>query len=711
MGRIPHRPGGPWTGIFLAASILGSCLQPAPTQTPTPVTIVLTPPSPAVGGGVSLAPPNPPQDFTSCSWYRSPTADGNSQILTYNPGPPPIQTNGSAHTGRETAEPGCSLHIAGLTLNDTGSYTVQIQSQTSPVLTTVHLPVSASVLGSCLQPAPAQTPVTIVLTPPSPAVGGGVSLAPQNPPQDLLSCSWYRSATTDPSSRILTYYPGPPPVQTNDSAHTGRETAGPGCALHIAGLRLNDTGSYTVDIQSPTSPGLSTVHLPVSASVLGSCLQPAPAQTPVTIVLTPPSPAVGGGVSLAPQNPPQDLVVCSWYRSATTDASSRILTYYPGPAPVQNNDLAHTGRETAGPDCALHIAGLRLSDTGKYTVDIQSRTSPGLGTVHLPISASVLGSCLQPAPAQTPVTIVLTPPSPAVGGGVSLAPQNPPQDFTSCIWYRSATTDPSSRILTYIPGKSPSQTNGPAHTGRETAGPDCALHIAGLTLSDTGSYTVQIQSLTSPGLGTVHLPVSSSVLGSCLQPAPAQTPLTIVLTPPSPAVGGGVSLAPQPAPQDLRTCSWYRSATTDPSSRILTYFPGPPPVQNNDSAHTGRETAGPDCALHIAGLRLNDTGSYTVDIQSPTSPGLGTVHLPVSDPVAPRPGLSAGAVAGIVIGSLAGVALVGVGAYFLYCRCWNETPKETGAPVLVYENLPPKAGAGPVTLQPRQQDVYEELKK
>ncbi|CAM5176764.1 unnamed protein product [Eretmochelys imbricata] len=972
MGRIPHRPGGPWTGIFLAASILGSCLQPAPAQTPTPVTIVLTPPSPAVGGGVSLAPPNPPQDFTSCSWYRSPTADGNSQILTYNPGPPPIQTNGSAHTGRETAEPGCSLHIAGLTLNDTGSYTVQIQSQTSPVLTTVHLPVSASVLGSCLQPAPAQTPVTIVLTPPSPAVGGGVSLAPQNPPQDFVSCIWYRSATTDASSRILTYYPGPPPVQTNDSAHTGRETAGPGCALHIAGLRLNDTGSYTVDIQSPTSPGLTTtVHLPVSASVLGSCLQPVPAQTPVTIVLTPPSPAVGGGVSLAPQNPPQDLVVCSWYRSATTDASSRILTYYPGPAPVQNNDLAHTGRETAGPDCALHIAGLRLSDTGKYTVDIQSRTSPGLGTVHLPISASVLGSCLQPAPAQTPLTIVLTPPSPAVGGGVSLAPQNPPQDFTSCIWYRSATTDASSRILTYYPGTPPVQTNDSAHTGRETAGPDCALHIAGLRLNDTGSYTVDIQSPTSPGLRRVHLPVSASVLGSCLQPARAQTPVTIVLTPPSPAVGGGVSLALQPAPQDLLSCSWYRSATTDPSSRILTYIPGPPPVQTNDSAHTGRETAGPDCALHIAGLRLNDTGSYTVDIQSPTSPGLtttvhlpitasvlgsclqpapaqtpvtivltppspavgggvslapqnppqdftsciwyrsattdpssriltyypgpppvqtndsahtgretagpdcalhiaglrlndtgsytvdiqsptspgltttvhlpvsasvlgsclqpapaqtpvtivltppspavgggvslapqnppqdfvsciwyrsattdgssriltyypgtppvqtndsahtgretagpgcalhiaglrlndtgsytvdiqsptspglGTVHLPVSAPVAPRPGLSAGAVAGIVIGSLAGVALFGVGAYFLYSRSRNETPKETGAPVLVYENLPPKAGAGPVaqpgsppdpsptyqTLQPRQRDVYEELKK
>nr|XP_048684156.1 uncharacterized protein LOC125625760 isoform X2 [Caretta caretta] len=101
-----------------------------------------------------------------------------------------------------------------------------------------------------------------------------------------------------------------------------------------------------------------------------------------------------------------------------------------------------------------------------------------------------------------------------------------------------------------------------------------------------------------------------------------------------------------------------------------------PPVQTKDWAHTGRETAGPGCALHIAGLTLKDTGSYTVLIQSPTSPVLATVHLPVSD-----------------------------------SRCRNETPKENGAPVLVYENLPLTARPGPVTLQPQQQDVYKELKK
>ncbi|XP_037739514.1 carcinoembryonic antigen-related cell adhesion molecule 3 isoform X2 [Chelonia mydas] len=213
-----------------------------------------------------------------------------------------------------------------------------------------------------------------------------------------------------------------------------------------------------------------------------------------------------------------------------------------------------------------------------------------------------------------------------------------------------------------------------------------------------------------PGGPWTGILLAASVLGSCLQPVPAQTPVTIVLTPPSPTVGGGVSLAPQNPPQDFVLCSWFRSATaTDGNSQILTYYSQTPPVQTKDWAHTGRETAGPGCALHIAGLTLKDTGNYTVLIQSPTRPVLATVHLPVSDTprpglsagaVAPRPGLSAGAVAGIVIGSLAGSALVGVGAYFLYSRCRNETPRENGAPVLVYENLPLAARAGPVTLQP-----------
>uniref|UniRef100_A0A8C0H634 Immunoglobulin V-set domain-containing protein n=1 Tax=Chelonoidis abingdonii TaxID=106734 RepID=A0A8C0H634_CHEAB len=135
MEQTPARPGGPWRGILLAV----------PAQTPTPTPVTITPASPALGGNVSLAPQNVAQNFTSCNWHRSTTADETSRILTYFPPPNPVQHNGPAHTGRETAGPGCALHIAGLTLSDTGNYTVQVQSRTSPGLGTVVL----RVYGKC----------------------------------------------------------------------------------------------------------------------------------------------------------------------------------------------------------------------------------------------------------------------------------------------------------------------------------------------------------------------------------------------------------------------------------------------------------------------------------------------------------------------------------------------------------------------------------
>ncbi|CAM5135529.1 unnamed protein product [Natator depressus] len=200
----------------------------------------------------------------------------------------------------------------------------------------------------------------------------------------------------------------------------------------------------------------------LAASVLGSCLQPAPAQTPGTIVLTPPSPAVGGGVSLAPQNPPQDFVVCSWFRSDNTDENSRILTYFPGPPPGQNNGPAHTGRETAGPGCALHIAGLRLSDTGNYTVLIQSSNSTRLATVHLPVSEML------PKPTVTPNQIQVL-----ENGTFTLTCNSSPRADT-VLWLRDgASLAPSDRL-----GLSPDNRT---------------LTVLGVTRGDAGAYQCEVR--------------------------------------------------------------------------------------------------------------------------------------------------------------------------------------------------------------------------
>nr|XP_042703762.1 carcinoembryonic antigen-related cell adhesion molecule 1-like isoform X2 [Chrysemys picta bellii] len=329
---------------------------------------------------------------------------------------------------------------------------------------------------------------------------------------------------------------------------------------------------------------------------------------------------------------------------------------------------------------------------------------PGGPWTGILLAASVLGSCLQPAPAQTPVTIVLTPPSPVVGGGVSLAPQPPPQGFVSCSWYRSATTDETSRILTYFPPPNPIQQNGSAHTGRETAGPGCALNIAGLMLNDTGNYTVQIQ------IPTAATPVLSITVALRVYEKLAKPTVTLNQT--QVPENGTLTLTCNTSPR-ADTVLWLQNGSyLTPNTRL--------------------ELSSENRTLTVLNFTWGDTGTYQCEVGNPVNTNRSepsTVTLAFSPPDAPHPGahssLSTGAVAGIVIGSLAGAALVGVGAYFLYSRCRNKTPRENEAPVLVYENLPPTAWAGPVaqpgsppdlspmyqTLQPRQPDVYEELKK
>uniref|UniRef100_A0A674J4C2 Ig-like domain-containing protein n=1 Tax=Terrapene triunguis TaxID=2587831 RepID=A0A674J4C2_9SAUR len=258
------------------------------------------------------------------------------------------------------------------------------------------------------------------------------------------------------------------------------------------------------------------------------------------------------------------------------------------------------------------------------------RTGIGRGprlTPHTPASRCPTETFLPPQP------LSWAPASsrPEVGGDVSLAPQNLPQDVLVCSWYRSATTHESSRILTYYPPPAPDQIPGPAHTGRETAGPGCTLHIAGLTLSDTGNYTVLIQSRT----GTNPVRSIRVVLRvSEMLPRPTVTPdQTQVLE------NGTFTLTCNSSPS-ADTVLWLRDgASLAPSERL-----GLSPENRT---------------LMVPNVTRGDAGTYQCEVGNPVS---SVRSEPSTVMVA---SLSAGAVAGILIWSLAGAALVGVGAYFL----------------------------------------------
>ncbi|XP_074795186.1 kynurenine--oxoglutarate transaminase 1-like [Natator depressus] len=81
-------------------------------------------------------------------------------------------------------------------------------------------------------------------------------------PETFLVCSWYRGAEAGNATNwILSYAPSATP-KFYGPAHMGRETVGPGCSLHITGLR----GSYTLAVQGPGYN--QAISLSVSFSVL-----------------------------------------------------------------------------------------------------------------------------------------------------------------------------------------------------------------------------------------------------------------------------------------------------------------------------------------------------------------------------------------------------------------------------------------------------------
>lgn len=95
------------------------------------------------------------------------------------------------------------------------------------------------------------TQIPILQQPAHPIEGQDVFLTPGYHVKEAATCHWYRGWGTELKNLILTYYFPPTNWQGNGTAFTGRETAGPGCSLHIRDLTPEDTGNYTMNVDLP----------------------------------------------------------------------------------------------------------------------------------------------------------------------------------------------------------------------------------------------------------------------------------------------------------------------------------------------------------------------------------------------------------------------------------------------------------------------------
>ncbi|KYO37083.1 carcinoembryonic antigen-related cell adhesion molecule 1 [Alligator mississippiensis] len=217
------------------------------------------------------------------------------------------------------------------------------------------------------------------------------------------------------------------------------------------------------------------------------------------------------------------------------------------------------------------------------------------------LAAAVLGSCLQPAPAQSHIALTPDPPpAPQVGGAVTLALQ-PPQSLAVCTWYRAAESVSSAEILTYVQDKG--QRNGPSYTGRETGRPDCSLHITGLMLNDSSPYFLWM-----PTTGS-KITVTLAVYEMLLQPKVISSNFTVV-------ENRTLNLTCE-APPSTETLLWDRDGSVlVPGGRV--------------ELSTGNRT------LTVPGVGRDDAGNYTCEVRNPinTVRSKGVIVTVIYGPVA-----------------------------------------------------------------------------
>uniref|UniRef100_A0A2K6SNT1 Ig-like domain-containing protein n=1 Tax=Saimiri boliviensis boliviensis TaxID=39432 RepID=A0A2K6SNT1_SAIBB len=254
------------------------------------------------------------------------------------------------------------------------------------------------------------------------------------------------------------------------------------------------------------------------------------------------------------------------------------------------------------------------------------------------LTASLLTFWNPPTSAQ--LTIESVPSNAAEGKEVLLLARNLPQDTTGFNWHKGGSVDSTRQITGYVIATQLT-TRGPAYSGRETVYPNASLLIQNVTLNDTGFYTLQVITanlVNTEATGQFRV----YQLNQVAQPEVQATSTTVTENKDS------VNLTCSTNDTEI-SIKWFFNSQNILSSERIKLF------QDNRT-------------LRIDPVKREDAGQYYCEVSNPIS-------VNQSDPImlivkyTESSGLSGGAIAGIVIGVLAGMALIAaLVVYFLHSR-------------------------------------------
>ncbi|XP_054396465.2 carcinoembryonic antigen-related cell adhesion molecule 7 [Pongo abelii] len=246
------------------------------------------------------------------------------------------------------------------------------------------------------------------------------------------------------------------------------------------------------------------------------------------------------------------------------------------------------------------------------------------------LTASLLTFWNLPTSAQT--TIEVVPFNVAEGKEVLLLVHNESQNLYGYNWYKGETVHANYRIIGYVQNMSQENAPGPAHNGRETIYPNGSLLIQNVTHNDAGIYTLHVikENLKSEEVTSQFYvfsePPKPSITSNNFNPVENED--TVVLT-------------CQPETQNTTYLWWVNNQSPLVSPRLL--------------LSTDNRT------LSLLNVTKNDIGPYECEIQNPVGASRSdpvTLNVRYESVQASSPDLSAGTAVSIMIGVLAGMALI-----------------------------------------------------
>ncbi|XP_027371509.1 carcinoembryonic antigen-related cell adhesion molecule 7-like isoform X2 [Bos indicus x Bos taurus] len=345
-------------------------------------------------------------------------------------------------------------------------------------------------------------------------------------------------------------------------------------------------------------------RLLLAVSLLTFWTPPTTAQ--LTIETVPPLAAEGSDVLLLAHNVTKNPLGYAWYRGERVDNSQLIASY----RVATTKGPAHSGRETLYPNGTLLIQNVTQKDTGSYTLLVTKddlQTERQTGHLHiLPMLPRPVITSNNSNPWEHQDTVVLT--------------CGPETQNTSYMWWINNQSLPNSTRLELSEDKR-------------------TLTVFNVTRNDTGPYVCEAWNPVSVSRSD---PFTLNVLYPVAQPS-LQASNTTVIEHEGPVV---------------LTC------LTDETGISIRWF-----FKGRSLLLAQRMTLSSDnSTLTIDPVSRQDAGDYQCEVSNRgNSSRSDPLSLHVKYKLTPESSsdLSAGAIVGIVIGAMAGVALIGALVYFV----------------------------------------------